>query len=250
LILLFKLNPRGLAYLISITAPLFLGTAALSDPCNCAPFQLQYYRETYSSPDACWAGEQRMRGACRQCCTAAFGPGGCDQEKAKINVDWVFDDAGAQATYRQQLNRGKSAFEAVVGAQAHNPPVQNALRQCQTWVESYLASRGAPGGGITLSNRALGPSDCRCISVLRAGNVDTQGRQAYRGVNACDGMNVSVRFIGDILSLTPSLELSSWVQAGLLGANQERIVWAPAWKIVSIKALGLKNAAGSFTCQF
>lgn len=66
----------------------------------------------------------------------------------KENIDWVFRDRGAQATYAQQMQAGKSDFEAVVGAQGHNRPVQDLLRRCQSVAEAYLASRGAPGEGV------------------------------------------------------------------------------------------------------
>src|SRR5437763_5747685 len=40
---------------------------------TCKAYQLEYYRNTYSSPELCWAGEQKMKGASQECCGAAFG---------------------------------------------------------------------------------------------------------------------------------------------------------------------------------
>src|SRR5262245_17145062 len=94
----------------------------------------------------------------------------------------------------------------------------------------YLGLLGELGGGVTLSSRTLTNADCRCISVLPTGDLDWEGRLAYRVINSCDGLEVSVQFTGDILRLSPHPSaFSSWAQAGLLGNNQERMVRAPAW---------------------
>jgi hypothetical protein len=224
----------------------------------CEQFQLQAYRQQYAGPAECWNREKGMRGASEYCCNLAFGSGASRlppgspeicQNEAKVDVDWVFNDRGARSTYLQQRSIGKSAFEAVVGAQAHNPQVQTLLRRCQAWAESYLGLLGEPSGGVTLSSRILTTADCRCISVLPTRDLDREGRLAYRVINSCDGLEVSVQFTGDILRLSPDTSaFSSWAQAGLLGNNQERTVRAPAWNIVNINSIAIRNAAGSLTC--
>jgi hypothetical protein len=85
-----------------------------------------------------------------QSCRARFQPeyercaSGGDPKCAasKIDIDWVLDvDAGAQGTYRRNRAAGKSPFESVVAAQAHNRPVQARLRECQLWAENYIAGK-------------------------------------------------------------------------------------------------------------
>lgn len=76
--------------------------------------------------------------------TARSQAGG-DCSTVKENIDWVFRDPGAQRTFAQQKSSGKSDFEAVIGAQAHNRPVQDLLRRCQAVAQAYLDSRDAAG---------------------------------------------------------------------------------------------------------
>ncbi len=201
--------------------------------------------------------EQYLRGERFKCNTGSSGqaglpPDGATTKECKINIDWVFEDRGARARYESERRAGKSAFEAVVGAQAHNAPVQRLLRQCQTWAESYLGSQqGTQPGGVTLGNRRLGQEDCRCIDVVPTGESNFQGQPGYRVSNKCDGMNVSVRFDGTISRMGGDLGLTTTAQAGLMGPGQQRVVRSAAgWTITSIKAVGLNNAAGSYSCNY
>lgn len=109
----------------------------------CEEYQLQAYRRRYTSSDQCWTGERRMRGATPECCERAFGGRCPSYEEMRKNVDWVlFADAGARATYLNMRNSGLNPFDSVVGAQGHNPRVQQLLRACQVETEAYLASQG------------------------------------------------------------------------------------------------------------
>ena len=170
--------------------------------------------------------------------------------EARQNVDWVLNNGGARATYRNRLYAGNTAFDAVVGAQGHNPKAQAILRTCQVWVKNYLLQLGPPDRHLMLSNRRLTNADCQCISVLPTGEYDWQKRQAYRVVNTCDALSVAVNFTGDIASYSPNpAGFSSVAQAGRLDTNQERRVWAPDWKVVSVSSFTLRSTAGSLTCQ-
>lgn len=222
---------------------------AQADPV-CEQFQLDAYRRAYASADQCWANERRMKGATQKCCDEAFSGGRCpSSSEAQANIDWIFTDAGARSTYGRLRTNGRSAFEAVVGAQAHNPRVQQLLRSCQSFAEAYLARRGEDGAGATLSNRPLSQGDCRCVSVLPTGAADWQGRVGYRVINSCDGLEISVLFGRDIARWSPNPRaFETWAQAGLMGPNEERIVYVPGGTILSINAVGIRNAVNSVTC--
>ncbi len=173
--------------------------------------------------------------------------------EGKINVDWVFTDKGASQRYAQLRHQGNSPFEAVVGAQAHNPKAQKVLRDCASWVVAYLASKGeGHSGQAGPPARRLSTADCKCISVIPTGESDFNGRTEYRVTNSCDEMNVRVLFTGDILKGlgVRSDAFSSWADAGPILAGLERVVRAPAWKIVSIAAVTLTNPSSTFTCRF
>lgn len=174
----------------------------------------------------------------------------CEGE-AKINVDWVFADKGAFRRFTNARDQGASAFESVISAQDHNPGVQALLRRCASWVEGYLADKGA-GGPAEARNerRQLRQDDCRCISVVPMAASGQRAGPAFRVSNSCDRMTVKVRFIGDILNLTARDAFSSWANAGPLAAGEASIVSAPDWKFVSIRAVGLSNGSSSFTCNF
>jgi hypothetical protein len=182
-------------------------------------------------------------------CNAANQCGGggfCDaamQAKAKINIDWVFADRGARATFSTHRQMGESAFEAVVSAQAHNPPVQALLRECRAWAEGYINQ----AGGCTLGDQAPGPAQCRCISVQPTGEFDQTGTPIYLVTNACpDGMKVNVQFV-DALPQTGGP--ASWGPPILTCPAHSYKVRAPqTFTIPSINAYGLRNAGGSYTC--
>lgn len=183
---------------------------------------------------------------CDQSIDQCRGSGPCDpalQAKAKINVDWVFADRGATNTYNLHRQMGESAFEAVVSAQAHNPPVQNLLRQCRPWVEAYLKT----GGGCTLGNRAPGPNDCGCISVTPSGEYDPTGMPIYQVSSSCpDGFNVSVGFVDAAVSTGSS---ASWGQPRLVCPSQSYHTRPPqTFQIPSITGMSLQNAAGNYSC--
>lgn len=172
----------------------------------------------------------------------------CETE-GRQNTDWVLNDSGARATYRNRLSTGNTAFEALVGAQGHNPKAQAILLGCQDWVEKHLRRVGQPDRDVALSDRSLTQADCQCISVLPTGDFDWQQRQAYRVINSCDALAVAVRFTGDIATYSPNpTGFSSVAQVGRLGTNQERRVRAPDWTIVSINSYTLRSTAGSLTC--
>jgi hypothetical protein len=195
-----------------------------------------------------------MRGASEYCCNLAFGvvpsdgassplPFGMCATEARINVDWVFSDPGARATYHRLRGTGRSAFEAVVGAQAHNARVQDLFRRCQAWTQSYLSQLGEGRDGVTLSNRALTAADCSCISVLPA------GVRLFRATNSCDSLEVAVNFTGDILHFSPDpWALSAPGRLGVLGPNQALIIRAPDWVVVNIAGYALRSAVNSISC--
>jgi hypothetical protein len=170
-------------------------------------------------------------------------PAGTCEKDAKENVDWVFRDKGAKATYAGAFNRGLSPFDSVVYAQGHNPSAQRVLKACRSWVEAYLATLGASRDGPSLSDRKLGAQDCRCISVIPIG-ANSQGRNRYRVSNSCDAMQVSVHFIDAVDGF------SSWGSAGLLANGSSSILTVPDWKLPSIAAVQLRDAASSQSCVF
>ena len=174
------------------------------------------------------------------------GGGLCDaakQAEAKINVDWVFANAGARATYEAHRQMGETAFDAVLNAQAHNPAVQALLRQCRAWVVVYV---NQPGGCALDANKP-GPEQCRCISVVPTGAFDLTGTPIYQVTNACPaGMKVNVQFT-DAAPRTGGF--SSWGQPILTCPGRPYQVRAPqTYAIPSISAIGLQSAGGSYTC--
>jgi hypothetical protein len=169
--------------------------------------------------------------------------------EARQNVDWVLNNSGARATYRNRLGAGDTLFEALVAAQGHNPKAQATLRTCQVWVKNYLLQLGQPDQNLMLSNRRLTNADCQCVSVSPTGDYDWQQRQAYRVTNSCDALAVAVNFTGDIASYSPNpAGFSSVAQVGRLDTNQQRRVRAPDWKVVSVASFTLRSTAGSLTC--
>src|SRR5262249_29957974 len=109
---------------------------------------------------------------------------------------------------------------------------------------------GERAGPDTLGDGRLGSQDCSCISVLPTGTQSADGGPGYRVVNSCGAMRVAVGFIGDIGAMTPSYGLSSRADAGILGTGEERVVYAPAWSLVSIKSVNMRNASSGYTCNF
>jgi hypothetical protein len=86
--------------------------------------------------------------------------GPCNQHEAKTNIDWVFRDSGARQTYANGRGTGLSPFDAVLGAQGHNPHAQQTILNCRGWAQGYLAKMD---GGTTASNGGSQPSRA-CVS--------------------------------------------------------------------------------------
>jgi hypothetical protein len=175
------------------------------------------------------------------------GTGSCDaaeEAKAKINVDWVFTDKGAQTTFSLHRQMGESCFEAVVSAQAHNPPVQQLLRQCQAWSTAYLSQKPGCGGGCTLGNSVPGPQDCKCISIRPTG-TDQTGSTIYTVTNSCtDGFKVAVTFIDASTNALPSTG-----QPLLVCPTLSYTVRAPqTYRVPSISGYSMQNGAGTYGC--
>jgi hypothetical protein len=195
----------------------------------------------------CDPSTDRCRG--EQACTPAL------QAKAKINVDWVFSNAGAKITYQLHTGMGESAFQAVESAQAHNPPVQSLLRECQGWVEAYLAGLHKQGGPCTLGGRPPGPQDCSRFSVIPAG-TDGTGTPYYRVTDAGSddqAMNVSVGFVDAGSSLAyngvAGGSSPSYGQPQFACHSLPFTVRPPqTFTIPSISAISLQNAGGTYTC--
>lgn len=163
----------------------------------------------------------------------------CERE-AKQNVDWVTSlDSGAKAVFDRRVLLGDSPFEAVLFAQMHNPKVQALLKECRSWVETYL---GAPG-------HTLVQNDCRCVSVRPANEKDFEGRATYFVSNTGSGCSTMSFTVGFVDATTSAGSTFSWASAGSITVGQTRRIQAPAtFRIVSISAVELRNAASSHTC--
>ncbi len=163
-------------------------------------------------------------------------PPGC--EEAKENVDWVFRDAGAKNRYLGGRSAGKSAFDSVYAAQAHNPAAQRTLLDCQQWVIDYLGRGGAPGGNPP-DDPPPGDADCSCASVIPVGGRRFQVR------NSCPPMKMSVRFV-DAMNDTRS----AWVAAGQVSPAMSKTITAPEYELPSISAVSLRTSTTSIVCRF
>jgi len=98
---------------------------------GCQPFQLQAYRQQYNGGDQCWEKEKGLRGATEYCCNLAFGGmSDCNRDDARTNIQWVFENAGARATYTQGRRGGLSPFQACLRAQGHNARAAQSIRAC------------------------------------------------------------------------------------------------------------------------
>ena len=176
------------------------------------------------------------------------GPRQCDAAEARINVDWVlFRDRGAQKRYRKFLALGMSPFDAVVTAQAHNPPVQELLRRCRSWTTAYLGQFIQPPTVRRPSRQA-----CKCVGVYPTGTTSPLGNPRYRVTNnpRCGALGISVLFKGSSLYWPGRLLLASWSKAGEMASGEQRFVYAPGWRFVTIAGVRVSNAGGSRTCRF
>ncbi|GEP07381.1 hypothetical protein MOX02_54190 [Methylobacterium oxalidis] len=172
------------------------------------------------------------------------GPAPDNCASAKLNVDWVFTDAGATRTYQGYRRAGRSPYDALHGAQDHNPAAQASLEQCRGWVETYLASRGDAVPPISKA-RFLTRSDCQCASVIPTGMQVQGGKPQYRVTGSCDPLIISVRFTNAMNETQ-----SAWVNAGILSGGGGRTITAPNYELTSIRAIELKNADYSVSCPF
>jgi len=109
----------------------------------CEAYQLESYRRQYRSGDECWQREKSMKGATEYCCNQAFGskPQDCRRDEARINIDWVFNDAGARATYQTGRRGGQTPFEACIRAQGHNPRAARVIQECSSFSMRYCEEK-------------------------------------------------------------------------------------------------------------
>jgi len=192
--------------------------------------------------------EQYTRGErfiCQRGASGSSQPGpepSCSRE-AKINTDWVLSqDKGARLRFNQALSAGKSAFDALLTAQAHNPGAQKSLQSCQAWVETYLRGKGENRDGRQVAAAPTSES-CPCITIVPSGNSDLDGRAEYRVSNRCAALNVTVVFVD-----ATATSLSARADAGLVG--RPTTVKAPAtFRIPSLEAYNLRNDSGNYTCR-
>jgi len=194
-------------------------------------------------------------------CMADLNPGACGpaaQHVAQTNIDWVLSgDAGAGGTFADARANGQAPFDAVLTAQAHNAEAQRTIRRCRPWAERYIATHQQPtpsqspvGGNAGLPTRQLSANDCGCIHVVPSGYPDAAGRPSYRVSNTCDGMRVSVGFVGTSDPMGGNLIQSYVASAGVLYGNQSAVVQAPGWRLVSLSSFTLTNQSSQFICRF
>lgn len=175
-------------------------------------------------------------------------PGRCNQNEAKTNLEWIFSNDGAKRTFAAARSQGKAPLDAALQAQGHNAHAQQTLRDCAGWVEAQLAGRGEKRSDKDLPNRPLSQADCKCLTVQGA----TGGSRGYN-VNmspTCDTMDIVLKLTGDNGGMPGgSLPLSSNARVGILRAGATKVVGAPNWSIVSLRAVTLRNASSSFVCN-
>lgn len=232
-----------------------LATVAVSEALNARPgVALTCAEEVTRLTGICMQGDLNRAAECRARSTSearncGISPKEAQCTEAKENIDWVFRDSGAKASFADARRRAYSPLDAVIFAQRHNAHAQQTIEECANWAASYLETvAGATvsaSNKVNLSNKPLGARDCRCVSVVPTNDVDFSGRRAYRVTNSCDGLLVGVQFIEKY----PSNSMTSWAEIGALGSNDEIIVRAPAYKLTSIRAVSIRNVAGSFTCM-
>lgn len=189
----------------------------------------------------CMGGDLSKAPRCRdEAERKGCGPDGDNRCEAEVkeDVDWVFRDKGALATYRGKINTGMSPFDAVVFAQGHNSPVQKQLKECRAYVVQYLASKGREPNEGTLPNRKLTSADCSCVSILPVSN-------RYRVTNDCDKMKITVQFED-----AANTSRKAWIDSGVIGGGGSSTIAAPAYAIASIHASSLRNAASEIICRY
>lgn len=162
----------------------------------------------------------------------------CERD-VKDGVDWVFRDAGAHSTYDRFRSQGFSAYEAVYGAQGHNPPFQAQLEACKGWVIAYLATMGRNTDGTDLTDEILTTGACSCISITPVG-------AQYTVSNSCAAtMRISVTFI-DAAGGAQAVARD----AGIVLGGGSASIPAPNLTINSIASATLAGTRNAVTCRF
>ncbi|MDK9695248.1 MAG: hypothetical protein OEL76_02520 [Siculibacillus sp.] len=212
------------------------GRCALEAQKTAAPGDFSYFSKCRSRHEAdyrkCLSGG--TTGA-----SVAAPPEGCGE--AREAIDWIFRDGGATRTYSTARRNGQGILQALITAQSHNGRAQTALRDCANWAVAYAGPRdtgGAPLGGTATSGPK--PADCRCISVLPNGS-------SFSVTNSCSTFEVSVNFT----DASTNGGLAGWVNAGRVGPAEPATIRAPAtYRVPSIRAVEIRNGAGSFVCRY
>ena len=177
--------------------------------------------------------------------------GACNWNEAKVNLDWVLQDAGAKATYFMWRGYGLDPVRAAIQAQAHNRHAQQTMMNCFSNLPDALASEDPSSRNPRpepLPTRQLALKDCHCITILPTGANDTSGRPEYSVKNGCiDTFMMSVTMLGSVGSSKPSLVSNS--EHEFLMPSQKQINYsAPDSAIVSIYGWTLRNAASKLQC--
>ncbi len=162
----------------------------------------------------------------------------CERD-VKDGVDWVFRDAGAHTTYNRFRSQGFSAYEAVYGAQGHNPPFQAQLEACKGWVIAYLATLGRNTDGADLTDETLTAAACSCVSINPAG-------AQYSVSNSCAAtMRISVTFIDAAGGAQPVTR-----DAGIVLGGGTALIPAPNLTLNSIASTTLAGTRNAVTCRY
>lgn len=176
-----RASPRRQVALVLLAITMLMAGAGIGraeSQLPCQQFQLDAYRQQYHSADECWADERGMKGASEYCCNAAFGGQAfaCRRDIAKINIDWVFSDAGAKATYARNRRGGRTPYEAVLHAQGHNSSAQESIRACAGFATKYAAMKDRQ-----LRDGSRAPLGCEQAerNVLWVLFLDKRARQVY-----------------------------------------------------------------------
>ena len=192
----------------------------------------------------CRSGPPASSGASSPAPPDAGGSAAC--REAKINIKWVFRDAGARLTYARNRDAGMSPLDAVVAAEGHNPHAQRTIIDCAGSASMIAQALGAGdlSNAAVLADRTLGSSDCACISVL----PDADG--SYVVKNSCDPLRVSVNFGGD-LGPTPFPDMSNvsaWANAGVVSPGVDGRVRHADGIIATLRRVQIADAKHSFVC--
>jgi hypothetical protein len=168
----FRLWVFGLTWLL-------LPAIALADSrLACEQFQLEAYRQQYPNGDVCWEKEKGMRGATEYCCNIAFGGSAtaCRRDEARININWVFENPGARATYSRGRRGGQTPFQACIFAQGHNPRAAESIRQCPGYSIFYCNQKDQE-----LRGNSTAPVGCEAAekAVLWVLFLDDRARLVY-----------------------------------------------------------------------